>query len=161
MSLRLTKARRLWVGRLLAMSYLFCVLAPGISFAVAGEQMSAPCLADDGLAGGTVHVHGAGDMHMHADSTKHVHADAGPDLASAEPSAPGHAGQAALPSNTKDGAHKKTGGQCCGLVCVSAIPAAVADIVEPSVLRFVRVFETCRTIADGTPARRYRPPITS
>src|SRR5436189_206789 len=52
---RLNKSRRLKAGWCIALAYLFCVLAPSLSFAFADGTRSAPCIIED---------HGPG-MHMH------------------------------------------------------------------------------------------------
>ena len=54
---RLTGTRRTTAGRLLALVYLFCVLAPAMSFAFADGARAAPCLTEDKLGMGIVHVH--------------------------------------------------------------------------------------------------------
>src|SRR3981081_4794685 len=46
MFVRLTRAKRLKAGWLLALVYMLCVLAPTISFALPGSQAVAPCLID-------------------------------------------------------------------------------------------------------------------
>mgnify|MGYP000162021222 CR=1 FL=1 len=44
---RLTGTRRTTAGRLLALVYLFCVLAPAMSFAFADGARAAACLTED------------------------------------------------------------------------------------------------------------------
>ena len=51
---RLTGTRRTTAGRLLALVYLFCVLAPAMSFAFADGARAAPCLTEDKLGMGIV-----------------------------------------------------------------------------------------------------------
>lgn len=142
----------------MAAVYLLCVLAPALSFAAAGERWNTLCLSDSGIAGGTLHIHlAADDGHVHGVQPQHPHGHdaAGAGSLSAE--------EAALSpsSNLNDIGHHKGAGQCCDLACVSAIPAMVADIASPSVVRFVPIFEKFRTLADGAPLLHYRPPIAS
>lgn len=151
---RLTRTRRLVTARLLALAYLFCVLAPALSFAFAGAAHAAPCLTQDGHGRGIVHVqeNAAGaSQHVHADGHFHHH------LAVAE--AAEHAAAAAQPVSPAVDHHKSAGGQCCGMVCVSALPAALTDVVRPDAPRSICVSANYRAIADNTPPQHYRPPI--
>lgn len=139
---------------MLALAYLFCVLAPALSFAIAGAAHAAPCLTQDGHGRGIVHVkeHAAGSsQHVHADGHFHHH------LAVAE--AAEHAAAAAQPISPAGDHHKSAGGQCCGMVCVSALPAALTDVVRPDAPRSICVSANYRAIADNTPPQHYRPPI--
>jgi hypothetical protein len=45
---RLSKTARLKAGFFVALAYLFCVLAPTISYALPGEHSFAICLTDAG-----------------------------------------------------------------------------------------------------------------
>jgi hypothetical protein len=45
-------------------------------------------------------------------------------------------------------------------MCVTAIPATVADIVKPSAPTALCEVEGYRNVADNAPPRLYRPPIT-
>src|SRR5947209_20418791 len=72
MLLRLTRSMRIRVGRIIALAYLFCVLAPAASLAWGGGP--APCFGDEALLADLAPVHqqiSAG--HMHGDMT-HDHA---------------------------------------------------------------------------------------
>ena len=63
MLLRLTRSMRIRVGRIIALAYLFCVLAPAASLAWGSGP--APCL-DDALLADLVPVH-------HQMQAGHVH----------------------------------------------------------------------------------------
>lgn len=151
------------------MIYLFCVLAPSASFAFGGAR-SAPCLTQD--------EYGMGFMHVHSQTTvplAHSHEDEHALRAGSVPSDSYQAGyvQSAHPDDHDDFAmagagssspvgdqHKSAGGgQCCGMMCVSALPATVMEFVRPSVARSLCAAVTYRNVADNAPRRLYRPPI--
>lgn len=151
---RLTRTRRLVTARVLALAYSFCVLAPALSFAVA-DGARAPCLTEDEHGRGIVHVHehGAGAaQHVHADGRSHDHSVA-------EASEAVEDAAAAQPMSAAGDHHKSAGGQCCGMVCVTALPATLTDVVRPDAPRSICVSANYRAIADNTPPERYRPPI--
>lgn len=52
------------------------------------------------------------------------------------------------------------GGKCCGLMCVTAIPALSVAMTQPSALKAVRVSDSYRELTDNVPAVHYRPPIS-
>jgi hypothetical protein len=164
---RLTRAGRLRAGRILASIYMLCVLMPALSFAFADGALAAPCLTDPDHAMGIVHVHetAAGTVrHVHNDTRAHDHAQSAkaghhddmgmashPAMASADtqaPSAPAHDG------------HKAPGAQCCGMVCISALPASVTDFVTPTAPISRCASETYRNLAGKAPPTLYRPPIS-
>jgi hypothetical protein len=166
MLVQLTTTGRLRAGRILASIYLLCVLMPALSFAFADGAIAAPCLTDPDHAMGIMHVHemATGTVrHIH-DSGSHDHvqsANAGhhddtgvashPAMASADtqaPSAPAHDG------------HKAPGAQCCGMVCISALPASVTDFVAPTAPTSRCASETYRNVAGKAPPTLYRPPIS-
>jgi hypothetical protein len=155
MLVRLTRAKRWRAGWLLALVYLLCVLAPTISFALPGSQASSPCLTDAGHVPGIVHVHDVAAPRLHEDGHMHNHAavpsDAGGD----------HAISTAL--NGASGPEKaphSSDGQCCGLSCVTALPAALIDIAKPSAPTARCEAEGDRKVSDNAPPIHYRPPIS-
>jgi hypothetical protein len=164
MLVRLTKAKRWWAGRFLALAYALCVLMPALSFAFADGALAAPCLFDDDHAMGIVHVHDSvASTQVHGESHPHHHADHGmaghhdqatashPTTASADvrsPSPPGHDG------------HKAPDAQCCGMVCVSALPASLTEFVGPSAPTSRCASENYRSVAGKAPPTLYRPPIS-
>jgi len=128
MLMRLTRAKRLKAGWLFALVYMLCVLAPGISFAFSDGLRAAACLTDENHGLGVVHElseasaqHAHKGDYVHEHSTGHAH-DSHKDIAYAADEAP-------APAN---GPHKTSGAQCCGAVCLSALPATIVDIVKPS-----------------------------
>ena len=153
---RLTRTRRTTAGRLLALVYLFCVLAPAMSFAFADGARAAPCLTEDEHGRGIVHVHehGVVAQHVHQDGRTHDHsslagASASDDVAAAASDSD------SLPLDH----HKSSGGQCCGMVCVNALPATVTDFVRPIAPRSICLFTDYRAVAANAPPQLYRPPI--
>jgi hypothetical protein len=156
---RLTRLKRLRAGWIVALIYLLCVLAPTISFALPGSHAVAPCLADASHAPGMIHVHSEmaaqhihTDGHMHDHSGAHSHATMDGDDRSASMAANG-------PSVPKKIPHSSDG-QCCGLMCVTALPATLVDIVKPSAPTALCEVEGYRKVTDNAPPRLYRPPIS-
>jgi hypothetical protein len=158
MLVRLTRAKRLRAGRLLALVYALCILAPTLSFALPGSHALSPCLTDANQVAGmmhkhanvpTTHLHAGGNMHD--DAATLPHGDASPDAAMA--SAVADADQS--PAKESHG----SGGQCCGLMCLTALPAMLAEIVTPSVPTASRPIAGYLAVADNGPSRLYRPPI--
>ncbi|WP_108521030.1 hypothetical protein [Bradyrhizobium algeriense] len=152
MFVRLTRAKRLKAGWLLALVYMLCVLAPGISFAFSdGLRATAHGL-------GVVHVHELSEAsaqhahqggHVHEHSASHAH-DGHKDVAYVADEAP-------APSS---GPHQTSGAQCCGVVCLSGLPATIVDIVKPSAPTSICASENYRSAVDNAPPRHYRPPIS-
>lgn len=152
---RLTRTRRSTAARLLALAYLFCVLAPTLSFAFADGARAAPCLTENEHGMGVVHVHDHGvAAHVHEDGRTHDHSS--PAVASAPDEA---ALAAADPGSLPADHHKSSGGQCCGMVCVNALPATVTGFVRPTAPRSICLSADYRAVADNAPPQLYRPPI--
>jgi hypothetical protein len=162
MLVRLSRAKRLRAGWLLALAYLLCVLAPGVAFALGDGRLAAHCLFEDlpiGLAiqeqetsHAGVHQHLAQAAHEHLGHHDHAahHAQA-IDLVGAKTSQ-------SLPA---PGDHHATPGvQCCGMLCVSALPVVIAEMLTPHPLVTFCPAETSRNVADNPPPQHYRPPIS-
>lgn len=147
-------------GRLLALVYLLCVLAPGISFAFDDGARVAHCLTDENHGLGIMHVHeqGEGTEH-HIQKDGHAHsrsqADIGPTTNHAV--AQSASNEAFSPASVP---HKTSGNQCCGLVSLSALPATLTEIIQPPALTSLRVSEVYRSLAGKAPSSLYRPPIS-
>ena len=163
MLVRLTRAKRLRAGRLLALVYALCMLAPTLSFALPGSQALSPCLADTSHVPGMMHLHAEVPFtHLHGDSNTHdhgmhvqaiAHSHASASHAAAAPKA------AAVPDPTPAKGSHGSGGQCCGLMCLTALPATLVEIVTPSVPTACRQIAGYLAVADSGPSRLYRPPI--
>ena len=159
MVLRLTRARRSKAGWLLSLVYLLCVLAPTISFALPGSHAVAPCLADA--------IHVPGMVHAHTEvPTRHVHSDSqGRDHFDWQSHAISKGAQrsTSIALNGKvvpAKAPHSSAGQCCGLTCITALPATLINIVKPSGPTALCEVEGCRKVTDNAPSRLYRPPIS-
>jgi hypothetical protein len=50
-------------------------------------------------------------------------------------------------------------GQCCGLVCLSALPASISQVETPVLPALVAVSANQEDVAGKIPDRLYRPPI--
>jgi hypothetical protein len=146
MLLRLTRSMRIRVGRIVALAYLFCVLAPAASLAWGSGP--APCLdgAPQAYAAPVHHQMAAGHAH---DGASHNHAG---------PHEHHQAKQDAPASHHQDG--KGTVGPCCAMMCVSALPADLPVVATP-----LRPMSTCSpelvaSLHSTAPPQHYRPPIT-
>ena len=154
---RLTRLHRLRAGWLVALIYMLCVLAPTISFALPGSQAISRCLNEASHVPGLVHVHSAAlTQHVHNAGSVHDHSDAHSSAISVgdhrstvqnDKSFPGK-----LPNSSDE--------QCCGLTCVTAIPATLIDIVKPSAPVASCEVEGYRNVGDNASPRLYRPPIS-
>jgi len=158
MLIRLTRTKRLRAGWLVAQIYLLCVLAPTVCFALPGSQAIALCLADASYGTGVVHVHNdLPAQHVHSDGQVHDHSGAYFHTNSGDD----HAISTALNGRpVPEKAPHSSDGQCCGLTCVTALPARLIDIVEPSAPVASCEVEGYRNVSDNAPPRLYRPPIS-
>lgn len=115
MLVRLSKAKRLRAGRLVALIYLLCVLAPTLSLALPGSQAVSPCLGGAEHVPGMMHVHAA--SHVDADEYTHDHA-----MAHSHVDAPDHALSVqapTVPEQTPSKGSHSSDGKCCSLSDVS------------------------------------------
>ncbi|MBK5654052.1 MAG: hypothetical protein I4N50_20525 [Rhizobium sp.] len=155
----LTRTQRLRAGWLVALAYLFCVLAPTISFALPGGHATPYCLTDDDQGPGVVHVHNEGIVpHVHKDGHLHDHSGI---QSHAHAAGEHHANPIALNDGSSPAkAPHSSDGKCCGLMCVTALPATLVDVAKPLVPKAVREAESYRKLTDNAPPQRYRPPIS-
>ena len=157
----LTRTKRSAAGRLLALVYLFCVLAPALSFAFADGARAAPCLTDENNGLGIVHVHEYSEgasQHVHKDGHVHEHQGGEAHFNNSKNLSPiSVADETPAPANDH---HKASGAQCCGMVCLSASPTTVIELVKPLMPTSVCASENYRDVADRAPPRHYRPPIS-
>ena len=158
MFVQLTRAKRLMAGRLVVLVYALCILAPTLSFALPGSHAVSPCLSDANHVPGMMHLHAnAPAAHVHGDGTKHdhtvTHSDASPshDLASIKASV--------VPEQAPSKGAHASDAQCCGLMCLTALPAMLVEIVTPSVPTASQEVEGYLEVAGNGPSRHYRPPI--
>ena len=157
MLVRLTKARRLWAARFAVLIYALCILAPTLSFALPGSQAVSPCLTDTNHVPGMVHVHAeAQPAHLHTNGTMHDHAAA---HSHAGPSHDAAALKVAVSPEQIPAKGHASAGECCGLMCLTALPATLVEVVTPCVPTAAQAIETYREVADNGPSLLYRPPI--
>ena len=148
---RLTQGLRWRWARALAVAYLLCALAPGLAFAF-GDGVAARCA----LAGAhtvAANASKAGDTHAHHDRAQHMH----------DGSAHAMAGDAAKHSHGagKSGTSDKADQMCCGLACVSALPAGLLSVSLPDLVAATEMPLPEQALAALTPARLYKPPIAA
>jgi hypothetical protein len=155
----LTRAKRLRAGWIVALAYLFCVLAPTLSVALPGSQAIAYCLTDGDHVPGMVHVHSEGiAQHVHNEGEIQDHSGV---QADAHVTGNHQAKSVAMSDGSSpEKAPHSSNGKCCGLMCVTALPAADVNIAKPLLPKAVRVSENFRKLTDNAPPQRYRPPIT-
>ena len=155
MLVRLSGAKRLRAGRLVALVYLLCVLAPALSFALPDSHAVSPCLTIAEHAAGGMHSHAAAHDHgngqMHDNAVAHSHAGASDHATSVQAAAPSE-------QTPSKGSHSHDG-KCCGLMCLSALPATLVDVATPSAPRASTEADRFREVAESGPSERYRPPI--
>ena len=153
----LPRAKRLLVGRLVALIYLVCVLAPGSALAFGNGHLSEHCLFDDGLAIAAAQRQGP-DMHAASSSAGHHDQAAGPvhhhQHDTGTPVAENSA-SAAPPQHE----HRTVDLQCCGMLCIAALPASISEVVTPSPTHAFALPETRGHLAGNLPLQHYRPPI--
>lgn len=156
MLVRLSRAKRLRAGRFVALVYLLCVLAPTLSFALPGSQAVSPCLAGADHVPGMMHVHAAShvdvDEHMHDRAMAHSHVGALDHAPSVEAST--------VPEQTPSKGSHSFDGKCCGLTCLSALPATQVEVMTLSVPRASMEVDRYRVVTESGASERYRPPIS-
>ena len=147
MLLQLTRAMRIKVGRIIALAYLFCVLAPAAS--LAWGQGPAPCLDNDVLLANIVPAH-------HQIQTSHAHGDHSHHHAGAHAHQETVAQDAPVPHH-HDG--KGTPGPCCAMMCVSALPADLPIVAKPAAPVSACAPDIVASLHSTAPPLHYRPPI--
>lgn len=148
MLMRLTRAMRVKAARVLAALYVLCLAMPVAGFVLADSAL-AHCLTPPVQA---QHVHQTAASHDHQ-SMMHVHTGhdhhAGADATAAmdDPAGAAHT----------DG--KSTTPACCGVMCVSALPASLLELT-PRLADHAPVLAVSDAgIAGEAPDSLYRPPI--
>jgi len=49
--------------------------------------------------------------------------------------------------------------QCCGMLCVAALPASISDVMTPCPAHSVALPDVSGHLAANLPPQHYRPPI--
>ena len=134
---------------MLALLYLLCAMAPTIALALPGTLVRPACLSVEPSRTSRVH-----DLAM-SGHTEHSHMHAHP-LA-----LDGHGDMTAAAADKQLlPARKSTGGSCCELMCLIALPATLADVARPLTTPLPCESEPSRVATDRAPPRLYRPPIS-
>ena len=145
MLLRLTRSMRIRVGRIIALAYLFCVLAPAA--ALAWGSGAAPCLTDEAAVADLVPAHH--QMLAGHDGTSHHHAGSHAHHQTAAQDAPA----------PHDHGGKGTMGPCCAMMCISALPADLPIVATPLQPTSACVPEIVAGMHGAASPQHYRPPI--
>jgi hypothetical protein len=124
----LGKSARAVAGRLIALIYLLCVLAPGAALALGTGP--ARCFDDEFLAMRAVVAH------QHAKGILHDHGGMHPDHTADAAGAPG--------KHTHHG--KNSPGPCCAILCMTALPADLPSIAKPSLPISICVPDAYQTV---------------
>jgi hypothetical protein len=133
---RLTRGWRWQAAWLLSLVYILAVLAPAAANACASRESTPDRVA---AASEQSHDHAA---HGHDHAGAHVDADSAP-----------------APSHDHD-FDKASGLKCCGLACISALPAHDIDVSRPDHPLSVTISFVYQQSAGRSPPRLYRPPIS-
>lgn len=164
----LTRTARARAGWCLALLYLTCVLLPGLSLTLAADPArAAPCI-EQVIATPTYHAeaaHVAG--HEHA-GLGHTAPGDGPGHAAAPGGDHHHGAISAMATDVAVAAgsgdrpsshHHTSPGPCCAMMCLSALPAAPAELALPAAVTSRRTPDIARSLSDAAPSRRDRPPM--
>lgn len=157
---RLSRSERYRAGWIAALSYLFCVLAPSFAFAFGNAHLSEHCLFDDSPVAGPTYQPDVASNDASADSSDRQpashHADAlhhhRGSMQMADESTP------ATPHHNHH--HTTLDQQCCGMLCIAAMPVALTEVAMPSAPRAFLMPEARRHLIESGPAQLYRPPIS-
>ncbi|MFZ2157142.1 MAG: hypothetical protein WAV72_13620 [Bradyrhizobium sp.] len=146
---------------MLAIWYLLCVLAPGVSLAFAETGGTPHCLTGEDHRFGT--LHGQTNIHdamLLVHDTDEVHVNSVEQIQLGKSNKDDEMKPIVETSAPTNDPHKTPGPQCCGMLCLSVLPATIIDIAAPSAPTSLRDPENCRDFADRAPPRLYRPPIS-
>jgi hypothetical protein len=138
---RRTKTFKARVARILVAVYALCVLAPAGALALGDAAHAAHCLTHDHHAVGQAHDRAdTARAHTHADGMSHAHGTSR--------------------EQTADHSHGKPTNECCGLFCLTALPAPIADLASGPAFGSVPVSTAPDDRAGRGPDLLYRPPIS-
>ncbi|MFH1344604.1 MAG: hypothetical protein ABIL01_25895 [Pseudomonadota bacterium] len=117
-------------------------------------------MTDANRAPGLVHVHN--DMHaQHVQKGGHVHDRSGASQTNfGKDRSVLSVWMELNGESVPEKAQHSSDGQCCGLMCVTALPATGIDIVKPSAPTALCKVDGYAKVTDNAPPRLYRPPIS-
>jgi hypothetical protein len=144
---QLTRIMRIKAARILVALYAFCLVAP-VSLAFADSAL-AHCLTSPTQVKHVGHAHGEA-AHVHQGMADHDH-QASANAESAD-TMHDHAGMT-------DSGGKSTAPACCGVMCVSALPASMFELTPRTMIHASVVASSDAGISGEAPDLLYRPPI--
>lgn len=147
---RLTSGMRWRAAWLLSFIYLLATLAPAAANAFAASPMTLS--HHSGMQAMAAH-HQQMSVYADAQAEKAAHHHHGQAEAHDHGLASGHDHAAPAKGDAKDL-------QCCGLACVSALPAHVLSMQAPDVPKSEPLALNVSEVESRAPARLYRPPIS-
>lgn len=121
---------------ILAVFYLLCVLAPAAGYAFGDSDRAAHCLTE------ATHQPGVAESHPGGVTDVHVHKDG------------------ATQKHSQKSGEQNDDGRCCGLVCLTALPATNHELRGPTAPTAIAIAMNIEHLADRAPDRLYRPPIS-
>lgn len=146
---QLTRVMRVKAARILVALYAFCLVAP-ISLAFADSAL-AHCLTSPAQVQHAGHVHGEA-AHVHQGMTHADHDRQAPANTESADAMHDHAGMT-------DSGGKSTAPPCCGVMCISALPASMFELTPRTMTHASVVASSDAGISGEAPDLLYRPPI--
>ncbi|MDO8979825.1 MAG: hypothetical protein Q7V17_11395 [Afipia sp.] len=146
---QLTKVVRTKAARILVALYAFCLVAP-VGFAFADSAL-AHCLPGPTQVQHAGHAHGEA-AHVHQGMTHADHDHQAPANTESADVMHDHAGMT-------DSGGKSTAPACCGVMCISALPASMFELMPRTMTHASVVASSDAGISGEAPDRLYRPPI--
>lgn len=146
---QLTRVLRVKAARILVALYAFCLVAP-VGFAFADSTL-AQCLPTPTQVQHAGHVHGEA-AHVHQGMTHANHDHQASANAESADAMHDHAGMT-------DSGGKSTAPPCCGVMCISALPASMFELTPRTMVHASVVASSDAGISGEAPDLLYRPPI--
>lgn len=159
MLMQLTRVMRVKAARILVALYAFCLVAP-VGFAFADSALAdsalAHCLTSPAQVQHVGHAHGEA-AHVHQGMTHAGHDHQAPVTIES-------AGAESADAMNDHGGMTHSGGKstapaCCGVMCVSALPASLFELTPRAVIHASVVASSDAGISGEAPDLLYRPPI--
>lgn len=138
---RLNGATRVRAAAVLALLYALCAFAPAAAFAFGDGSRAAHCLTDTNHGLQSINVLEHAPSHVDQGDATHAHAQT--------PGSSDHHGKASADGN------------CCGLVCLSALPTATVAMDFPVPVYAAAVLVLPESPTGQGPILPYRPPNSS
>jgi hypothetical protein len=145
----LTRVTRLKAARMLVALYAFCVVFPVSGFAFSNSAAVPHCLTGVVQVQPAMHQHGEGQGHAHHGEVLHGHDH---DAMADDSGLNDHAGM-------DHSGGKSTTPACCGVMCVSALPASLFELAPRTMHHLSVTAFSDAGIPGEAPDRLYRPPI--